>query len=674
MGGRFDRFRISGCAFVARTIRRAVCVVRLFGALGFHVFGIDADDSLDVLVGVQGDDVDDWNSAGVSGRVWAEFVGLEGQDSSSAGEEEEDVVGIDDEDVPYWVVVSHVHSGYAFAAAVLGAEGCGWDAFDVAALAEGDDDLFVRFYVVAVDVDCGVADLRAADAVEFLLERAGFLLDLQIDLVGVSEQVFQSCDRFLNLSVLGLDLLSFEGGEASELHVQDRLGLLLVEIERGHEAVARGFYVRGAADELDDCVDLIESDEQPSEDVRAGACFSQLELCAPSDDLASEFDVVLQGGFDGQELRLALDEGANVCGECLLHLGQLVQVVQDDHSLRAAAQLHDDAHSPPVGFVSDFGDAVESLVLDEGGDLFDQSGLVDLERELGNDDLHTVAALHWLDLRHCADHDCPPSCRIRILDAAASHDRGACGEVWAGYHRHQVLVGRIWMVDEVDDSVAKFRWVMRGNVGRHAHGDACGAVDEEVWEPGWEDDWFLQRAVEVVREIDRFLIEVCQHFLGCRAQPCFRVAHRRRGVVVDAAKIPLSVDQRHAQGEVLRQAHHCIVDRALAVGVVLAEDVTYQSGALAVRGVRAHSHFVRGVQDAALHRLEAVAHIRQRAPNDDRHGVGEIRASHLLLETVGSDVSKFGARYHLLLLLRPASAIRASGRSPKRGPLFLTKV
>ena len=585
-------------------------------------------------------------------------------------------MGIADEDVPYWVVVPHVHSRYAFAAAVLGAEGCGWDAFDVAALAECDDDLFVRFYVVAVDVDCGVADLRASDAVEFLLERAGFLLDLQIDLVGVSEQVFQSCDRFLNLSVLGLDLLSFEGGEASELHVQDRLCLLLVEIERGHEAVSRGFYVCGAADELDDCVDLIESDEQAFEDVRSCARFSQLELRAPPDDLASEFDVVLQGGFDGQELRLALDEGADVCGECLLHLGQLVQVVQDDHSLGAAAQLHDDAHSPSVGFVSDFGDAVEALVLDEGGDLFDQSGLVDLERELGNDDLHTVAALHRLDLRHCADHDCPPSRRIRILDAAASHDRRACGKVWAGYQRHQVLVGRSWVVDEMDDPIAKFRWVMRGDVGRHAHGDACGAVDEEVWESGWEYDWLLQRAIEVVGEIDRFLIEVCQHFLGCRAQSRFRVAHRRRGVVVDAAEIPLSVDQRHAQGEVLRQAHHCIVDRALAVRVVLAEDVAYQSSALAVRGVRAHSHFVRGVQDATLHRLEAVPHVRQRAPNDDRHGIGEIRASHLLLETVGSDVSKLGARYHVLLLLRPAPAIRASGRgrSPPRGQLFLTKV
>ena len=278
-----------------------------------------------------------------------------------------------------------------------------------------------------------------------------------------------------------------------------------------------------------------------------------------------------------------MDEGAHVCREGLLHLGQLVQVVQDDHSLRAAAQLHDDAHSSPVGLVADFGDAVEPLVLDEGGDLFDQSGLVDLVRKLGNDDLHPVAALHWLDLRHCADYDSSPSCRICVLDSTAPHDRGACGKVRAGYQRHHILVGGIRVVDEVDDSVAKLRWVVRRNVGRHAHCDARGAIDEQIREPGWEYDWLLQRAVEVVREIDRFLIEVRQHLLGCRAQPRFRVAHRRRRVVVDAAEIPLPVDQRHAQGEVLRQAHHRIVDRALAVRMVLAENVTHQSSALAIR-------------------------------------------------------------------------------------------
>ena len=38
------------------------------------------------------------------------------------------------------------------------------------------------------------------------------------------------------------------------------------------------------------------------------------------------------------------------------------------------------------------------------------------------------------------------------------------------------------------------------------------------------------------------------------------------------------------------------------------------------------------VEDPALNRLQAVAHVRQRARDDDAHRVVEIRLTHLLLE------------------------------------------
>jgi hypothetical protein len=44
-------------------------------------------------------------------------------------------------------------------------------------------------------------------------------------------------------------------------------------------------------------------------------------------------------------------------------------------------------------------------------------------------------------------------------------------------------------------------------------------------------------------------------------------------------------------------------------------------------------------QDALVHRLEAVAHVGQRAPHDDRHRVVEVGALDLILELDLLDVA-----------------------------------
>jgi hypothetical protein len=66
--------------------------------------------------------------------------------------------------------------------------------------------------------------------------------------------------------------------------------------------------------------------------------------------------------------------------------------------------------------------------------------------------------------------------------------------------------------------------------------------------------------------------------------------------------------------------------------VVVTHDVTDDAGALDVAAVGAEAGVVHRVQDLAVHRLEAVPHVRQRPPDDDAHRVVEVRALHLDLE------------------------------------------
>ena len=121
-------------------------------------------------------------------------------------------------------------------------------------------------------------------------------------------------------------------------------------------------------------------------------------------------------------------------------------------------------------------------------------------------------------------------------------------------------------------------------------------------------------------------------------EPAFGVAHGRRRIAVDRAEIALPVDQLQAHGEILRHAHQRVVDRLVAVRVIFAHHVADHARRFDVFLVGRVALLVHRVEDAPVHRLQAVAHVRQRPRHDHAHGVIEIRALHLLGDRDGADV------------------------------------
>ena len=136
------------------------------------------------------------------------------------------------------------------------------------------------------------------------------------------------------------------------------------------------------------------------------------------------------------------------------------------------------------------------------------------------------------------------------------------------------------------------------------------AVDEQVGQLRRQHRRLLLRAVVVVDEVDGVLVDVGEQLAGDRREARLGVAHRRRGVAVDRAEVALPVDQRVAHREVLGQPDQRVVQRDVAVRVVLAHHLADDRGALAVGARRAEPHLVHRVQDPAMDRLEAVAHVR----------------------------------------------------------------
>ncbi len=61
---------------------------------------------------------------------------------------------------------------------------------------------------------------------------------------------------------------------------------------------------------------------------------------------------------------------------------------------------------------------------------------------------------------------------------------------------------------------------------------------------------------------------------------------------------------------------------------------------LRVAPIGREAHLLHRVENAAMHRLQSVANVGQRAADDDRHRIVEIRTAHLLFNVDGLNVQR----------------------------------
>jgi hypothetical protein len=106
--------------------------------------------------------------------------------------------------------------------------------------------------------------------------------------------------------------------------------------------------------------------------VAALARLAQLENGAPGDHFAPMRQEALEHLLQVEQARLAIDQRHHVHAEGVLQLRLLVQVVEHHLGHFAALQLDHHAHAGLVGLVADVGNALDLLLVDQFGDLFDQ--------------------------------------------------------------------------------------------------------------------------------------------------------------------------------------------------------------------------------------------------------------------------------------------------------------
>jgi hypothetical protein len=184
---------------------------------------------------------------------------------------------------------------------------------------------------------------------------------------------------------------------------------------------------------------------------------------------------------------------------------------------------------------------------------------------------------------------------------------------------------------------------VRRDVGGHADGDAGAAVDEQVRHPRRQHDRLGLGAVVIGPERHRLLFDLLQDLVRQPGEAALGIAHRRGAVAVERAEVAGAVDERIAQGKRLRHADQRFVDGAVAVRMVIAHHVADHLRALAVLGIGGQVLLPHREQDAALHRLQAVAHVGQRARGDHRQRVVQVsRLRRFVQRHVGRAVAAAG--------------------------------
>ena len=478
----------------------------------------------------------------------------------------------------------------------------------------------------------------------------------------IREDLEQLGDRFGELAQLIGYLVAAKRGEAVQPQVEDRAdlgfgqligvaaGLMLDRLDQGdigrdvadrpfarEQGGARLDRARRGADQPDDLVEIGHRDDKTKQDVGTLACLEQLELGPPSDDLFAEGD---EGGdeiLEAEHLGLATAQREHVRREAALRRGVPPELVEHHLGCGIALQLDDDADAVAVGLVADVGDTFDPLVLRRLGDLFDQAVLADLIGDFGEHDLLAVAAL-VLDLVARAHDDRALAGMIGVARAALAEDQPAGREIRAGDDLDEFVDLDQRIVDIGQAGGDHLAEVVRRDVGRHADGDAAGAVDQNIGKARRQDLRLALGAVVIVDEGDRVLVEVLEQVIGDLGQPRLGIAHRRRRIGVHRAEIALAVDQRHPHRPILGEPGQRLVDRGIAMGVKLTHDVADDAAAFAQGPAGDIAGLMAGVENAAMDRLEAVADVGQRPRDDHRHRIVEIGGLHLVDDRDGRDV------------------------------------
>ena len=529
------------------------------------------------------------------------------------------------------------HARTALAAAALGAVFCKCDTLDPARMGNGDHHVFAFDQVFIIKIIAADDDFATAFGGKFVADFLDFGAQHGVQLHSVAENFEQAgngAGKFLQLIA---DFFTAQRGQLGEPQLKDGANLDFAQSDRGgigskfasfdkveigadfgripiarHERFTGIGRAGRTANGAHDLIEIGNRDDKADQDVRPLARLGEFELGAPGNHFLAELHKGLDDIAQAHQFGATAANGEHVDAEGLLRRRVAVDLVEHDLGGRVALQFHDDAHAFAIRFVAQIGNAFDPLVLDRIGDLFDQRILALLERDFGQHQAAFFAAAFLNDETRADDDGAAPGF-IGGAQASGANDQRAGGEIGCRQMLHQIFDADRLVIEPGADGIDDFAQIVRRDIGCHADSNARGAVDQKVGKTRRQHNRLGFRTIVIVLKVDCILVDIGEQRFGGLGQPCFGVAHRGGRIGVHRAEIALAIDQRQAQRPILRHPRQRIVNRAIAMRVIFTHHVTNDTRRFAIGLVRREAAFMRAPQDAAMHRLQAITHIGQRA-------------------------------------------------------------
>ena len=435
--------------------------------------------------------------------------------------------------------------------------------------------------------------------------------------------------------MLAPELHLLELAQSTKPHIEDGLGLNLGELESAHQ---RGLWLVLLADDFDDLVDVEIDNEIAVEHLEPVVDLGQAEFGAADENDLAVVEPFAQHLAQAQHVRhLAAAQHVHVERHARLELGQLEHLLHEKDRIDGAALRLE--HEPHLlgRLVADVGKQRQLLLQEQLGNAGDEARLRNLIGDLGDHDLIGAAA-GVLGVPARAQTEAAAPGLVGLHDLLARLDDDAAGrQIGPGHEVDQLVGGGVGELDQMQRRIAELARIVRRDIGRHADGDARGAIGEQVGEIGRQHRRLLLAPVVVGAEIDGVLVDAVEQPGRDLGEARLGVALGGGVVAVDIAEIALAVDKRIADGEVLGETGERVVDRLVTVGVEVAHGVADDLGAFPEFALGAEPELLHGVEQPPMHRLQPIAHVGQRPVHDGGERISEVALLERLAQFHGLD-------------------------------------
>ena len=453
-------------------------------------------------------------------------------------------------------------------------------ALDVAQVRYGDDHLVVGIEVFCVKLLGAGHNLRAALVAVLILHLYELIFHHLATEIVIGEYLVEVFDFLLQVVILSMKFLLLQACELSQSHIHDSLRLHFIQSEALLQVLLSVLGRLALLDDLHHLVNIVRGDDQTLQDMSPLFCLAQIVFRASDNHVVAVTDEIGDAVAQCQQFGATLHQCNGVDGKRSLQRSHLKEFVEHHTGVGIALHVHHDAHAFAVALVVGIGNAVYLAFLHQFGNIFDELRLVHAIGNLGDDDF--VVLIAGLDVGLGSHDDAAATRLIGLTDALQTHDITASREVGTLDILHQGLVVHRLVVDEGHAGVYHLREVVRGDIGGHTHGNAGGTVDQQIGNLGGHHGGLVERVVEVGGHVHRFLLQILHHGLAHQRESGLGVTHCGCAVAVHRAEVTLTVHEHIAHIPLLGHTHQGAINTRVAVGVILTQHLTHDTGALLV--------------------------------------------------------------------------------------------